>query len=813
MPTPAGALSVEPVYQAHSSVRLKSNLGGSETRHEMTPQSGNTTSPAGARRLATITRRVLLRVLVVLILAGAISASAASSIAFKDRATRALRTELTLNGALTYIYAYRYTGQAYAHGAVVEPADFKQLGGLEGAAHGLVAQLARETTLGRPFVAMNNHVEQLMAREMQLVRAHQLRAATSLDSGAVTSAVNPMIGLMSADAPKLAAQAAAASGNATSGIIASVVIAGAVVLLVLAGYESSRRRQLRTAAEVAAVAASRQRFASLLRHASDLVAVVGTDGSARFETPSAAALLGCEEDALVGRDMTDLVHPDDRRLFRLLCQKGGHKHAELRLRGGNGAYRRFELQATDLLDHTDIQGIVLNGRDVTEQKQLEEELRHQALHDALTGLANRTLFNNRVDHALARNDRAGADLAVLWVDLDNFKSVNDLLGHANGDLLLIEVANRLSGVVRRGDTVSRLGGDEFAVLLDSPLAPGEPQAVAQRIQDALSAPVTMAQGNQTVQASIGIALATPGAAAEDLVRDADLAMYVAKQQGKGRAVTFEEGMRHEVQERLGLTRELAAALEAGDQLALHYQPIVRLDGEEVIGVEALLRWQHPTRGAIPPLSFIPLAEESGLIVELGRWVLQEATHQMAAWAAESPVLAPLFMSVNVSARQLDEPRFVEDVRWALDRAGLAPEALVLEITESVIMQRANGVLDRLMTLRGLGVRVAIDDFGTGYSSLGYLKHLPVDLVKVDRSFTTDLDEQAPPQALAEAIVRLGATLQLETIAEGIESLAQAEHLRSLSCEYGQGYLFARPLPPAECRAFLLSGKLLTVAPR
>lgn len=788
----------------------------------MTYRSGNTTSAAHispkarARSTgtpATIAHRVVRSALVLLVLAMAISASAASSIAFKDRATRVLQTELTLNEGLTYIYAYRYTGQAYAHGATVGPAGFKELGSLERTANGLLAQLARGTAVGRPLVAMNDHLEELMAREMQLVRAHELREATLFDSGAVTSATNALVGLISADTPKVAAQATAASRDATIGIIASVVIAGGVVLLVLAGYESNRRRRLRTTTEIAAVAASRRRFASLLRHASDLVAVVGPDGSARFETPSAAVLLGYGERSLVERDMADLVHPDDRRLFRFLCQKGGHQHAEVGLRCGDGTYRRFELQATDLLDDADVQGIVLNGRDVTEQKQLEEELRHQALHDALTGLANRTLFDNRVDHALARHDRAGADIAVLWVDLDNFKSVNDLFGHASGDLVLIEVAKRLSTVVRCGDSVARLGGDEFALLLDSPLAPGEPQAVAQRVLDALSAPVAMAQGDQIVRASIGVALATPGVTAEELVRDADLAMYVAKQQGKGRAVTFEKSMRHEVQERLGTARELAAALEAGDQLALHYQPIVRLEDEEVVGVKALLRWQHPARGAIPPLSFIPLAEESGLIVELGRWVLQEATRQMAAWVAESPALTSLFVSVNASARQLSEPAFVEDVRWALDQAGLAPEALVLEITETVAMQPANGVLERLMALRELGVRVAIDDFGTGYSSLGYLKRLPVDLVKVDRGFTADLNREAPSQALAEAIVRLGATLQLETIAEGVESLDQAEHLRDLSCEYGQGYLFARPLSAVECRALLLSGKLLSVASR
>ncbi len=761
--------------------------------HDNTPARG-----PGAWR---ITALVVLAVLV----GGTLTAIALVSVAFKSQATRALRTELALEQASLYVNSYRYYGQSFAEGAAYGPSQRREQALLADAGRQRTAQFAQQTTLGKPLVALNDRLERLMSHELQLVGAHRLHAAAAFDARTVSPVFGALTGAMAADVPKLDRRAAAASADASAGILVSVLGAGALLLVGIATYERTRRRRIRHLAAAAEREHSRARFATLVRHASDMVVVVGVDGTVSFETPSTGRILGHAEGSLLGRNLAELAHPDDRPLLGLLCQGGGHEHGELRLQRADGAYRCFEIRATHLLEDPEVEGVVLNGRDVTDRKQLEQELRHQALHDALTGLANRALYSDRVAHALARHDRSGADLAVLLIDLDDFKSVNDVFGHGTGDELLVEVARRLSGAVRRGDTVARLGGDEFAVLLDEPLVGGEPQRIARRILEAMTAPVDLHTGAQVVGASIGIAFARARTTAEELLRDADLAMYVAKQQGKGRIVTFDEGMHLQAQERLALTSELASALRAGDQLTLHYQPIVRLETEEIVGVEALVRWQHPTRGMLPPLSFIPLAEESGLIVELGRWVLREATRQLAKWAALDASLDGLTMSVNASARQLDEPHFVEDVRAALEQAGLPPAALVIEITESLIMQQAEAVVDRLVELRTLGVRIAIDDFGTGYSSLGYLKRLPVDQLKVDRGFTVDLCATGRPHALAEAIVRIGASLEIETLAEGIERPVELEHLLALRCTYGQGYLFAKPLPADDCFELLRAG--------
>jgi len=768
---------------------------------------------SGLLRPASRRWGVIVRAVLVLLVGAILTATALAAVGFKDRATRSLRTELALNQASLYVNSYRYYGQSFANGARLSQVELKQQALLARTASQLVARLADQTSFGRPLVALNSRLEGLMAREVQLVQAHRSRSAEALDAKSIAPVFGALIAMMATDQQKLDQQSTAASADASSGILASVLGAGVLLILVLAAFERSRRRQLRVLAETSARRRNQERFAALVRHATDVVVVVDVDGTVTFETPPTAHILGYGADRLLGRDLAEVVHPADRPLLRQLCQERGHERALLRIRRADGEHRYFEVHSTRLLDHPEIRGIILNGRDVTEQRRLEEELRHQALHDPLTGLANRTLFNDRVEHALARHLRTGDDLAVLLIDLDNFKSVNDVFGHGTGDKLLFEVADRLSRAVRGGDTVARLGGDEFAILLDAPLASGEPQAIAERVHEAISVSVDLGTRVQAARASIGIAAARESTTAEELLRDADLAMYVAKQQGKGRSITFEVGMHLEAQRQHTLTSELAKALEAGDQLTLHYQPIVRLDMEEAIGVEALVRWKHPIHGLLPPQSFIPLAEESGLIVELGRWVLEEATRQLAEWAARDPHLSTLTVSVNASARQLEEPDFVEDVRSALAASGLSPEALVIEITESVIMGQASMVLDRLVELRALGVRIAIDDFGTGYSSLAYLRCLPADFVKIDRSFTMDLSADGRPLALAEAIVHIGATLQLETVAEGVEETVQMEHLKSMHCEYGQGYLFAKPLPADDCLDLLRSRRGIALTNR
>ncbi|MCU1345292.1 MAG: sensor diguanylate cyclase [Acidimicrobiia bacterium] len=422
------------------------------------------------------------------------------------------------------------------------------------------------------------------------------------------------------------------------------------------------------------------------------------------------------------------------------------------------------------------------------------ELRHLALHDPLTSLPNRTLINDRAEHLLARCQRNHERCAALFIDLDGFKDINDTLGHEAGDLLLQAVAGRLRRVLRQSDTVGRLGGDEFVVLLDGDaLAPG-PEVVADKILEVLREPfrVTSADVTFPITASIGIAVAYDGTAST-LLRDADVALYQAKAAGRDCYVIFRPEMQQAAVDRLALGAELRSAIEA-QQFYLEYQPTFDVETQQLQGVEALVRWDHPVRGTIPPLDFIPLAEETGLIIELGTWIMREACNQMAQWHSRG---YDLRLSVNVASRQLDRADFVQTVAAALNESGLSAERLVLEITESTLMRDADAVAGRLHELKSLGVRIAIDDFGTGYSSLSYLRQFPVDSIKIDRSFLSDLGYSAEAQALVRSLIQLGKNLGLETLAEGIEEHSQMDYLRAEQCDTGQGFLYARPLSVAD----------------
>jgi len=445
---------------------------------------------------------------------------------------------------------------------------------------------------------------------------------------------------------------------------------------------------------------------------------------------------------------------------------------------------------------------VLNVRDVTERRLLEDQLRYQALHDPLTHLANRTRFSERLEHALVRAERVQTRVAVLFMDLDNFKGVNDTLGHTTGDRLLTQVAERVQMSVRPADTVARLGGDEFAILLEDVAGIAETAEVAARILDDLRQPFVIDEKELLVRASIGIAVGSRStSSAEDLLRNADTAMYVAKAHGKGRYEVFEESMRRSMLERLELLADLQRAIEH-EEFVLHYQPVVLLESGRLFGVEALVRWQHPRRGLVPPAEFISLAEESGAILALGRWVLFSACRQAAAWHATFPARPDWTLSVNVSARQLHQPAFVREVAQALDESGLPPEMLILEITESVMMQDADLMMARLRDLKELGVRLAIDDFGTGYSSLSYLRQLPFDMLKIDKSFIDDVSVVPAEKELTRAIIELGKTLNLDLVAEGIERTEQLSRLRALDCDLGQGFYFARPMTAQDVGSLL-----------
>ncbi|HYP22441.1 MAG TPA: EAL domain-containing protein, partial [Actinomycetota bacterium] len=441
-------------------------------------------------------------------------------------------------------------------------------------------------------------------------------------------------------------------------------------------------------------------------------------------------------------------------------------------------------------------------QDVTDRKSLEDRIQHQAFHDSLTGLANRDLFVDRVGHALSRQGRVARPLAVLFLDLDDFKTVNDSLGHRAGDDLLVDVARRISGAIRPGDTVARLGGDELAILLEDLEGVDGAVFVADRLNELFDDPFLVDDSELSVHASIGIAYCSPGEgrSPDDLLRDADIAMYEAKRSGKATFQLFESGMRVAATDRLRLKADLQQAVDNGE-LELHCQPIVRLVDGSVTSVEALVRWRHPERGLVPPLEFIPFAEDSGLIVPIGRWVLFEACRTAASWAGPNPPS----VSVNVSPLRFRHPGFVEELTEALEATGLPAERLVLEITESALVEDVDKVVERLDDLKRLGVQLAIDDFGTGYSSLSYLKHFAVDVLKIDKAFIDSIALGAEDSALARAVLKLGQSLNLKIVAEGVEEGAQADVLRSLGCPLAQGYLFSRPVP-ADALAELLEGR-------
>jgi diguanylate cyclase (GGDEF)-like protein len=472
------------------------------------------------------------------------------------------------------------------------------------------------------------------------------------------------------------------------------------------------------------------------------------------------------------------------------------------MRHRDGHWLHVETAGTNLLGEPTVRGIVLNSRDVSERKALEAQLTHQAFHDPLTGLANRVLFLDRVGHALTLGRRQQQSLAVLFLDLDDFKVVNDSLGHAAGDRLLSAIAGRLLTCVRDSDTVARIGGDEFAILVEDATDDHGATMVAERIAAALQRPILVQSQEVFMSASIGIATATEETAAADLLRNADMAMYVAKSQGKGRFERFEPRMYAAARERLELQADLRQALERGDQFTIHYQPIVWLRTGEVTGVEALVRWMHPTRGLLLPLQFIPVAEETGLIAPLGAWVVREACRQVQEWQRGRPAGSPLTLTVNISGYQLQSDGVVDDIRGALAESGLDPSHLVLEITESVLMQHSDTMLERLRALKAIGVRLAIDDFGTGYSSLGYLQRFPIDILKIDKAFVDDVQSSGTESALVRAIIALGDTLRIQTIAEGIELQRQLAGLQAMGCELGQGFFLARPVTGAQIDALL-----------
>jgi diguanylate cyclase (GGDEF)-like protein/PAS domain S-box-containing protein len=548
------------------------------------------------------------------------------------------------------------------------------------------------------------------------------------------------------------------------------------------------------------LAAREAEYRALAEHSSDFLSRHDLEGRYLYASPACEALLGYPPADLIGRTPWEVgyVHPDDADAVRSLNQAlGGGRDtatAAWRVVRPDGSVRWLEtaLRAVPDPDGRPYQ-VVAVTRDVSERKDAELRLAHQALHDALTGLPNRALFHDRLEQALRRAERTRGGVAVLFVDLDRFKLINDSFGHAAGDRLLIDVAARLRHVLRPADTIARFGGDELTILCEDLDGEAGALAVAHRIASAFEEPFAVDDGEAFLQASVGIALGGESATPEDLVRDADAAMYKAKERGRSRVEVFDEAMRADARERVATESALRRAIER-DELRIHVQPVVRIGDEATMAFEALVRWEHPERGLVARGAFIPLAEETGLIVPIGNWVIREVCRTLRRWTDELGAdWVPC--SLNLSVRHLQQPDLVATVRAALEEYGIEPRRLVLEITESAVMENGSGTVETLKALKALGVRLALDDFGTGYSSLAHLHRFPLDVLKIDRSFTAALDADHHGASIAGAIVSLAQALDLETVAEGIEDADQHAQLAALGCTYGQGFLFSRPLPP------------------
>jgi len=536
------------------------------------------------------------------------------------------------------------------------------------------------------------------------------------------------------------------------------------------------------------------RYASLIANAADVIMIVAADGTLRFASPAAERTLGLSPESIVGQSLAGLWSGEDAEKLRMFLAEvaatpaGTVGPVELLLSRGS---RRCVLESvgSNLTQDPAVAGLALNFRDISERKALEEQLRQLAFHDPLTLLANRNLFRDRVQHALALAQRGDSSVAVMFLDLDNFKNVNDSLGHDAGDRLLQAVAQRIVKTTRSSDTVARLGGDEFAVLVEGIASQRDAERLADALIDTHNLPFTLDGIEVRVTASIGVALSSADGSAETLLSNADIAMYHAKSAGKNRHVTFQPQMQDMLQERLRLEADIGRAL-AQQEFFLEYQPIVDLGTRALLGVEALVRWRHPEAGVLMPARFIQVLEECGQISRLGRWVLRQACRDFCAWRTAVAGSAELRLAVNISGRHLQHGELVQDIAQALLDSGLEPHNLVIELTESTTMYNTDANLERFHCVKALGVRLAIDDFGTGYSSLSYLHRFPIDMLKIDRSFVSRLTNSDNGPELARAVITLGETLGLEAVAEGIELEPQVAALLALGCVAGQGFLFA-----------------------
>jgi diguanylate cyclase (GGDEF)-like protein/PAS domain S-box-containing protein len=652
----------------------------------------------------------------------------------------------------------------------------------------VIAKLEQEQNLIERLTALGHDVMQLdPADPMFDDKLLEVRVAGAL----VTSVSNDAVGKMTQDAE--AAFSRLVLIGIALGIIGAIAAITMGVLMRRAGTQRASQ------------------FRSLVHNASDLITVVDASGIIKYQSPSSEQLVGIEPDRLIGSHLRDLVIPDDHEYFDALLVNGRVRSSavvtgEFRVRHADGSSRYVDTIVSNLMADATVGGLVFNTRDMTDRRMLEEQLEHRAFFDSLTGLPNRAVFRDRLDHAIARSSRDSDVLVVLLLDLDRFKFVNDSLGHDAGDELLVAVGGRIQDCSRSSDTVARLGGDEFAILIEDAASEETAVALADRLLEALTSPFEVRGREVFIGASIGVALHTGESGQPDeLIRNADTAMYAAKSAGKGRCVVFQPSMHQRTLEFFEVQADLQRALVRGE-FVLHYQPIVDLATGKLQGVEALVRWVHPTQGLIMPGGFIPVAEETGMIVPLGVWVLGEACRQAKEWRDRFPETSAMSMSVNLSMRQLLEPDLIPRVAEVLAETRLDHGHLILEITEGSLLQDVGETADKLSALKDLGARLALDDFGTGSSSLGHLRHFPIDVLKIDKSFVDGLgDEGSDAFALVRAIIELARTLRLTTVGEGIESADQLTELQLAGCDLGQGYLFSRPLSREGLERLLRTG--------
>jgi len=553
---------------------------------------------------------------------------------------------------------------------------------------------------------------------------------------------------------------------------------------------------------------SEERFRALTEQSTDIILIADPSGQIKYASPSVHTVLAVRGDSLVGTNMIDLVHPDDLTKTMSTGPRslayGQNPIVEFRLRHADGSWLHFECVVRNLIQHKNIGGIVYNARDITERKQTQEELLFNATHDVLTGLPNRALFLGRLQSVVDRMKRHPHQAAaVLFIDIDDFKVVNDCYGHATGDVLIKEVSNRLRACMRSDGTIARMGGDEFTVLVEDVTDPSNALRVAERIQSSFAQPFLL-QGHEVFKSmSIGIALTSAGVPAEAVLQNADIAMYRAKSQGKACSELFDRTMHEQVMSRLILEAKLRYAFE-NEELTLHYQPIVAVDTGAVQGFEALLRWQPSGSNLIPPSTFVPVAEQCGLIVPISAWVLKKACLEAEIWRQSYPADPPLYVSINISSKHFSHAGFIGHVKDALEESAVDPQCITIELTESLAMKDVAATGQTMSQLRTLGVKLSIDDFGAGYSSLSYLRRFPVDTLKIDQSFVKTMD--AENYAIVKTIVGLARNLDLKVIAEGVETINQCQLLALAGCGSAQGYLFAEPMPAKSVGAFIESNR-------